>query len=39
VDAINKVVTVPCYMMEADILAVDRGIAAGIAALKKLAGA
>lgn len=38
VDAINKVVTVPCYMMEADILAVDRGIAAGIAALKKLAG-
>lgn len=38
VDRANKIVTVPCYMMEADILGVDRGIAAGIAELKKLAG-
>lgn len=36
VDADYKIVSVPCYMMEADIVAVDRGIAAGIAELKKL---
>jgi enhancing lycopene biosynthesis protein 2 len=36
VDATNRVVTVPCYMMEADILTVARGIAAGMEALKKL---
>jgi enhancing lycopene biosynthesis protein 2 len=36
VDAANRVVTVPCYMMEADIVTVARGIAAGMEALKKL---
>ena len=36
VDKANKVVTIPCYMMEADILAVARGIAAGIKELKAL---
>jgi enhancing lycopene biosynthesis protein 2 len=36
VDTTNRVVTVPCYMMEADILTVARGIAAGMEALKKL---
>jgi enhancing lycopene biosynthesis protein 2 len=36
VDTINRVVTVPCYMMAADIVTVARGIAAGMEALKKL---
>lgn len=38
IDKAHKIVTVPCYMMEADILAVARGISAGIKALKALAG-
>lgn len=36
VDAVNRVVTIPCYMMEADIVTVARGIEAGIAELRKL---
>ena len=36
VDTANRIVSVPCYMMEADILTVARGIAAGMQALKKL---
>lgn len=36
VDAAHRVVTVPCYMMEADIATVARGIAAGMRELKKL---
>lgn len=36
VDAANRVVTIPCYMMEADIVTVARGISAGIQALKQL---
>lgn len=36
VDAANRVVTIPCYMMEADILTVARGIAAGMRELRKL---
>jgi enhancing lycopene biosynthesis protein 2 len=36
VDHANRIVSVPCYMMEADIATVARGITAGILALKKL---
>lgn len=36
IDRDNKIVTAPCYMMEADILAVARGVAAAMAALKML---
>jgi enhancing lycopene biosynthesis protein 2 len=36
VDTVNRIVSVPCYMMEADIVTVARGIAAGIHELKKL---
>lgn len=36
VDTANRIVSVPCYMMEADIVTVARGIAAGIRELKKL---
>lgn len=36
VDTANHIVSVPCYMMEADIVTVARGIAAGIRELKKL---
>lgn len=36
VDTANRIVSVPCYMMEADIVTVARGIAAGIQALKRL---
>lgn len=36
VDTANRIVSVPCYMMEADIATVARGIAAGIQALKRL---
>ena len=36
VDTANRIVSVPCYMMEADIVTVARGIAAGIHELKKL---
>jgi enhancing lycopene biosynthesis protein 2 len=36
IDRTNRIVSVPCYMMEADILTVARGIAAGIRALKEL---
>lgn len=36
VDTTNRIVSVPCYMMEADIVTVARGIAAGILELKKL---
>ncbi|MRR51441.1 MAG: isoprenoid biosynthesis protein ElbB [Rhodocyclaceae bacterium] len=37
IDRENKVVTVPCYMMEADIVAIDAGVAAGMKALRELA--
>lgn len=36
VDPTLRIVTVPCYMMEADIVTVERGVANGIAALKEL---
>ena len=36
IDQENRIISVPCYMMEADILTVDRGVANGIAALKTL---
>lgn len=36
VDAAHRIVSVPCYMMEADIATVAHGIAAGMRELKKL---
>jgi enhancing lycopene biosynthesis protein 2 len=36
VDTVNRIVSVPCYMMEADIVTVARGINAAIRSLKAL---
>jgi len=36
IDRENKIVSVPCYMMEADIVEIDKGVAAGIKALREL---
>lgn len=36
VDRENRVITVPCYMMEADIVEIDQGVAAGMKALREL---
>lgn len=39
VDEANRIVTVPCYMMETDIVAVERGILAGVQATLVLSDA
>lgn len=39
IDEDNRIVTVPCYLLETDILAIDRGLAAAVEAVLRLSDA